>query len=117
MEATAATDPHHDGTAAAVDGAASTTVIEPDLPDISKMKTVKTQKISSAPAAAHALTPPTSEELNGGSTMDDGSSDLSDLDFDGDEGEEIVPDHYYEGGKVPVFKPVCCHSCLSGQPL
>ena len=22
--------------------------------------------------------------------------------------EEIFPDHYYEGGKIPVFKPVSC---------
>ena len=24
--------------------------------------------------------------------------------------EDIEPDHYYGGGKIPVFKPVCCSS-------
>lgn len=53
----------------------------------------------------NALTPPTSEEMNNRKEAEDGESDLSDLDMDDD--EEIVPDHYWEGGKVPVFKPVC----------
>lgn len=26
---------------------------------------------------------------------------------DDDDGGEIEPDHYYGGGKIPVFKPVC----------
>lgn len=57
-------------------------------------------------APANALTPPTSEDMN--SKMDDGSSDLSELSDleDEDDEEEIVPDHYYDGGKIPVFKPV-----------
>ncbi|KAI9893737.1 MAG: hypothetical protein M1814_005953 [Vezdaea aestivalis] len=39
------------------------------------------------------------------SKMDDGSSsELSDLDEDVIIGD-IEPDHYYEGGKIPVFKP------------
>lgn len=54
------------------------------------------------------LTPPASEEAD---KHDDSGSELSDLEPDGDEepaGEgEIVPDHYYDGGRVPVFKPVC----------
>lgn len=33
------------------------------------------------------------------------SSELTDL--DSDDGEDIEPDHYFEGGKIPVFKPVC----------
>lgn len=60
-------------------------------------------------APVNALTPPTSEDMN--SKMDDGSSDLSelsDIENDDDDEEEIVPDHYYDGGKIPVFKPVCC---------
>lgn len=36
---------------------------------------------------------------------DGSSSDLSDLDEDVIIGD-IEPDHYYEGGQVPVFKPV-----------
>lgn len=53
---------------------------------------------------AHALTPPTSEDMNN-RVDDDASSDLSELDL-GDE-EEIEPDHYWDDGRVPVFKPVC----------
>jgi len=47
------------------------------------------------------LTPPTSEDWN----KNDGS-DLSDLELETDE-EEIEPDHYWGGGEIPVFKPVC----------
>jgi len=47
------------------------------------------------------LTPPTSEDWN----KNDGS-DLSDLELETDE-EEIEPDHYWDGGEIPVFKPVC----------
>ncbi|KAF2118907.1 hypothetical protein BDV96DRAFT_487608 [Lophiotrema nucula] len=49
-----------------------------------------------------ALTPPTSEDLDKrGERM---SSELSELESDDDD-EEIEPDHYFEGGKIPVFKP------------
>jgi hypothetical protein len=52
-----------------------------------------------------ALTPPTSEDMDKrGERM---SSELSELDSSDDE-EEIEPDHYFDGGKIPVFKPVCC---------
>lgn len=57
-----------------------------------------------APAIA-ALTPPTSEE-NDKREEERLSSELSDL--DSDDGEDIEPDHYFEGGKIPVFKPVRC---------
>ena len=51
-----------------------------------------------------ALTPPTSEDMDKrGERM---SSELSELDSSDDE-EEIEPDHYFDGGKIPVFKPVC----------
>ena len=53
--------------------------------------------------AKPALTPPASEDTN---KHDDSGSELSDLELDGDLGDEIQPDHYYEGGKIPVFKPV-----------
>ncbi|KAI9870243.1 MAG: hypothetical protein M1830_004489, partial [Pleopsidium flavum] len=48
------------------------------------------------------LTPPASGESD---KHDGSSSELSDLELDDDDNGEIVPDHYYEGGKVPVFKP------------
>lgn len=51
-----------------------------------------------------ALTPPTSEDM--GRREERMSSELSELESD-DDGEEIEPDHYFEGGKIPVFKPVC----------
>lgn len=71
--------------------------------------------------AKSALTPPTSEGSN--KKDDDSGSELSDLEPEEttetaeaagttapepkpeDDGE-IRPDHYYEGGNVPVFKPV-----------
>ncbi|EMD87602.1 hypothetical protein COCC4DRAFT_59467 [Bipolaris maydis ATCC 48331] len=48
-----------------------------------------------------ALTPPTSEDND--KRFEDMSSELSDI--DSDDGEDIEPDHYFEGGKIPVFKP------------
>ena len=65
------------------------------------------------------LTPPASE---GTDKHYDSGSELSDLEAEtiektddsiNDDGE-IAPDHYYEGGKIPVFKPVCSlrlHCC------
>ena len=53
--------------------------------------------------AKPALTPPASEDTN---KHNDSGSELSDLELDGEFSEEIQPDHYYEGGKIPVFKPV-----------
>ena len=50
------------------------------------------------------LTPPTSEEAD---KHDGSSSELSDLELDNEDIGEIEPDHYYEGGRIPVFKPVC----------
>jgi hypothetical protein len=51
-----------------------------------------------------ALTPPTSEDND--KREERLSSELSEI--DSDDGEDIEPDHYFEGGKIPVFKPVCC---------
>ncbi|CAD6580385.1 MAG: hypothetical protein ASARMPRED_000204 [Alectoria sarmentosa] len=61
-----------------------------------------------------ALTPPTSENTD--KKDDESGSELSDLEPEEapekhpvqpkvENVEEIVPDHYYEGGRVPVFKP------------
>jgi len=55
-------------------------------------------------ATKPALTPPTSEDLD--KRDERMSSELSELESDDD--EEIEPDHYWDGGKIPVFKPVCC---------
>ncbi len=49
------------------------------------------------------LTPPASEEAD---KHDDSGSELSDLELESEDTAEILPDHYYEGGKIPVFKPV-----------
>ena len=57
------------------------------------------------PVPKHALTPPTSEDME---KRERSSSELSDIK---DPEEEILPDHYYGGGKVPVFKPVCSALC------
>lgn len=59
-------------------------------------------------APASALTPPTSED-NDAKLETQSSSDLSDVEEskkEEEQEEEIVPDHYYDGGKIPVFKPV-----------
>ena len=53
-------------------------------------------------ATKAALTPPTSEDND--KRDERMSSELSDI--DSDDGEDIEPDHYFEGGKIPVFKPV-----------
>ncbi|KAF2734002.1 hypothetical protein EJ04DRAFT_437937 [Polyplosphaeria fusca] len=59
-------------------------------------------KLEEAPEPRPALTPPTSEDMNKrGERL---SSELSELESD-DDGEDIEPDHYFEGGKIPVFKP------------
>ncbi|KAF2145981.1 uncharacterized protein K452DRAFT_294599 [Aplosporella prunicola CBS 121167] len=51
-----------------------------------------------------ALTPPTSEDMN---KREGSSSELSELELDDDDEDigEIEPDHYWDGGKIPVFKP------------
>ncbi|KKK24596.1 jumonji family transcription factor [Aspergillus rambellii] len=75
------------------------------------------ESIAAAPATdAASITPPHS--INGMKETPDGvPSELSDLELDANaaaaqeapsiegEEEEIEPDHYYGGGKVPVFKP------------
>lgn len=79
------------------------------------------ESLAGAPAAdAASITPPHS--VNGKGDAPEGvPSELSDLELDPkahtaaapdatpnkeEEEEEIEPDHYYGGGKIPVFKPV-----------
>lgn len=63
-----------------------------------------TEKVADASAKpANALTPPTSEEMNHENKEEE--SELSDLDLSDDDEEEIEPDHYWDGGNIPVFKP------------
>jgi hypothetical protein len=61
--------------------------------------------IISQPTAARVLTPPTSEDMD--KREDNDSSDLSDLDMDDEDIGDIEPDHYFDDGAIPVFKPVC----------
>lgn len=76
----------HDGGAGAMEGVKATT--------------------EAVPKPANALTPPTSEENNVDERQkENDESDLSELDLDDEEEEDIVPDHYWDGGKIPVFKP------------
>lgn len=53
------------------------------------------------------LTPPASEEAD---KQYDSGSELSELELEPEDrpedGGEIEPDHYYDCGKIPVFKPV-----------
>ena len=55
----------------------------------------------------NALTPPTSEEMNHEEKKrEQDDSELSDLDLDDEEElSDIEPDHYWDDGRVPVFKP------------
>lgn len=46
--------------------------------------------------------------MNNDVNKDNEESDLSDLDLDDEDEEEILPDHYWDGengGRIPVFKP------------
>ena len=71
-----------------------------------------------------ALTPPTSESTGKKDDDSDSGSDLSELEPEDsveqpapkaeEDDEDIVPDYYYEGGKVPVFKPVS-GLCIFGE--
>jgi len=81
----------------------TTGALSPEPPAVVKPTT---EPVASKPA--NALTPPTSEDMNNEPKHEDEESDLSDLDLDlddEDDGEEIEPDHYWDNGKIPVFKP------------
>jgi hypothetical protein len=71
-------------------------------PDIAVPSIETTADKTDDAATKPALTPPTSEDLD--KRDEQMSSELSDLESDDD--EEIEPDHYWDGGKIPVFKPV-----------
>ena len=81
----------------------------PAMADPATMAPEPRQSIEKADAKpANALTPPTSEENNHEEqkTKEHEDSDLSDLDLDDDDdAEDIEPDHYWDGGRIPVFKP------------
>jgi len=78
-----------------------------------------------------ALTPPTSDKDDNRTDVHS-SSDLSEIEPDQEiqvdpklaeeprqeeeMEEEIVPDHYYDGGRIPVFKPVSRSCCSSRLP-
>ncbi|KAK3672850.1 hypothetical protein LTR78_007203 [Recurvomyces mirabilis] len=65
-----------------------------------------TERPSTDSKPTNALTPPTSEEMNlHDHRQENEDSELSDLDLDDDDEEDIEPDHYWDGGKIPVFKP------------
>jgi hypothetical protein len=52
------------------------------------------------------LTPPTSDDMN---KNDGNSSELSEIEDNDLDLEDVKPDHYWDGengGKIPVFKPV-----------
>lgn len=76
--------------------------------------------VAAGPVDSASITPP--QSANGKKDAPEGvPSELSDLELDSktaappdaisakqeiEEKEEIEPDHYYGGGKIPVFKPV-----------
>ena len=85
------------------------------------------ESIAGGPATdAASITPP--QSVTGKKEVPDGvQSELSDLELDPNatgaqeipsmeaDDEEIEPDHYYGGGKIPVFKPVSPLFCLLGS--
>lgn len=82
------------------------TMSSPEPHDAVKPTTEPDAVADAAKPATNALTPPTSEENDDQTKKEQEDSDLSDLDLDSDDdGEEIEPDHYWDGGKIPVFKP------------
>lgn len=78
----------------------TTAVLSPEPLDVKP-----TTELVAKPTSA--LTPPVSEEMNHEQEKDSEDSELSELELDEEEEEEeeITPDHYWDGGKIPVFKP------------
>ena len=70
------------------------------MPETEVAESIETHHV---PPEHKPITPPTSEE---GRKPDAPHSDLSDLDLDGEDEEDIEPAYYYDGGKIPVFEPV-----------
>jgi hypothetical protein len=84
-----------------------TTVLDPKAPALAL------ESFHSVETTAASITPPNSAD--GKKNVSEGvPSELSDLDLDHNATapsveaveEDIEPDHYYEGGRIPVFKPV-----------
>jgi hypothetical protein len=71
-----------------------------------------------AEADTASMTPPASADGEKISPDGASSSDLSDVELDPNLApaveEEIQPDHFYGGGKIPVFKPVSILPHLAG---
>jgi hypothetical protein len=97
-----------------VDQAPMPVAVEADTPPDAPEHHDKSDELPTAPPlpppslpGARVLTPPTSEDMGKRDELE--TSDLSDLDSDIGEDDDIgdiQPDHYFEGGKIPVFKPV-----------
>lgn len=85
---------------------AAPVTMEPPLPISPEMQAVQ-PSIEPVAKPANALTPPTSEEMNHNEEQqkEPDESDLSELDMDDEDEEDIEPDHYWDDGKIPVFKP------------
>jgi hypothetical protein len=92
-----------------VDPAPAPVAVEADTPPDAPEHHDKADELPTAPpsTAARVLTPPTSEDMGKRDELE--TSDLSDLESEVGEDDDIgdiQPDHYFEGGKIPVFKPV-----------
>jgi hypothetical protein len=93
-----------------VDLASVSVAMEADTPPDAPEHHDKVDELPTAPpppSAARVLTPPTSEDMGKRDELE--TSDLSDLESEVGEDDDIgdiQPDHYFEGGKIPVFKPV-----------
>jgi len=81
-----------------------TAALSPQSHDGPHKDTEPQQATAQANAPTSALTPPTSDDMNS-HKHDDNDSELSDLDDVEDDEHLYAPDHYYDGGKIPVFKP------------
>jgi jmjN domain len=76
----------------------TTTTTIHDQPQLEHVQTTADQRV---------LTPPNSDDAGKREELD--SSDLSDLDMDEDEDEDIgdvEPAEYWDGGRIPIFRPV-----------
>ncbi|KAL1636928.1 hypothetical protein SLS56_001025 [Neofusicoccum ribis] len=77
-----------------------------DLPMPDAQNTPAADTAAKHPDQKAALTPPTSEDMEDRGKRERSSSELSELELDDDEDiGDIEPDHYWDGGKIPVFKP------------
>jgi hypothetical protein len=83
------------------DASPQVTHISPDLVSQHIQPTTETNDATMHDADANSvLTPPTSEDMD---KKDHAAPEMSDEE---DDDWEIEPDHYWDGGRIPVFKPV-----------